>query len=200
LQIFVKLPDRTMTLDVTLSDTIDTVKQRIRDKDGRWPVSAYWLVHGGKPLQEGTSTLRDYNVAKESTLHTRFRAGVDPWVINLVTTSSPTVTACGRGRGRTLKIKVVTVGEDDIDLVVGSGSGPANEQLQQETVKSAKKKLAKIRSEDSSLYRLRHSRTGALLGDAQTLLDCDIVLGAPYTEPDSLCLDKLGGLLWSRTR
>jgi large subunit ribosomal protein L40e len=166
LQIFVKLPDRTMTLDVTLSDTIDTVKQRIRDKDGRWPVSAYWLVHGGKPLQEGTSTLRDYNVAKESTLHTRFRAGDDP---------------------RDIKIKVVTVGEDDsIELVVGSGSSKSWEQ---ETVKSVKKKLAKIRSEDASLYRLRHSRTGALLDDAQTLLDCDIVLGAPY-----LCL-AIGGVV-----
>ncbi|CAI2384685.1 unnamed protein product [Moneuplotes crassus] len=69
MQIFIKtLNGKTIALDVIHMDTIEEIKQQIKDREGIEPHDQR-LIYGGKSLNDDKRTLADYNIAKASTIY-----------------------------------------------------------------------------------------------------------------------------------
>ncbi|KAK1746850.1 ubiquitin-like domain-containing protein [Skeletonema marinoi] len=72
MQIFIKgLDGRSFTLRVRPTDTVDSIKEALRKREG-YPPDLQRLVFAGKDLEDGR-TLADYNIRKESTLDLSLR-------------------------------------------------------------------------------------------------------------------------------
>ena len=75
MQIFVTTPGGTIiTLDVEPSDTIESVKSKIKDKEGT-PIENQILIFSSITL-ENDNTLADYNIRKEDTLDLTTTLGI----------------------------------------------------------------------------------------------------------------------------
>ena len=88
MQVFVKVQteDKTITLEVEPSDSIENIKQKIQDKEGI-PPEKQTLVYEDMLLYDG-NTLADYNIQKESTiLLFVYSLGNIGWYVNGVSPS-----------------------------------------------------------------------------------------------------------------
>ena len=92
IQIFVKtLTGKTITFDVDPSDTVDSLKTKIKDREGI-PNEDQRLIFGGKQL-ENEKTLNEYNIQKESTIYVvlRLRGGGKQIFVKTLTCKSITL-------------------------------------------------------------------------------------------------------------
>ena len=179
-----------LTLEVVSGDSIDVVKEKIRDKTGFSP-DAQRLFFGEKELENGR-TLADYNIRNESTLRLRLQKtiqlGADALNKNVNTATAPTVYFGQNQENNPGAWRVigydgngVTSAQGDMTLLAAgnmgvmqfAGNGASNEYAPSD-LKTAVDALAeKLTTEENAAVKKRTLTSGSYNGE-----NTDCVAGA----------------------
>lgn len=179
-----------LTLEVVSGDSIDVVKEKIRDKTGFSP-DAQRLFFGEKELENGR-TLADYNIRNESTLRLRLQRkvqlGRDALRENVNTATAPTVYFGQNHENKPAAWRVigydgngVTSAQGDMTLLAAgnmgvmqfAGNGASNEYAPSD-LKTAVDALAeKLTTEENAAVKKRTLTSGSYNGE-----NTDCVAGA----------------------
>ena len=179
-----------LTLEVVSGDSIDVVKEKIRDKTGFSP-DAQRLFFGEKELENGR-TLADYNIRNESTLRLRLQRkvqlGRDALRENVNTATAPTVYFGQNHENKPAAWLVigydgngVTSAQGDMTLLAAgnmgvmqfAGNGASNEYAPSD-LKTAVDALAeKLTTEENAAVKKRTLTSGSYNGE-----NTDCVAGA----------------------
>ena len=179
-----------LTLEVVSGDSIDNIKEKIRDKTGFSP-DAQRLFFGEKELENGR-TLADYNIRNESTLRLRLQRkvqlGRDALRENVNTATAPTVYFGQNHENKPAAWRVigydgngVTSAQGDMTLLAAgnmgvmqfAGNGASNEYAPSD-LKTAVDALAeKLTTEENAAVKKRTLTSGSYNGE-----NTDCVAGA----------------------
>jgi ubiquitin C len=163
IQIFIRnLGGKTVTLQVSSSDSVETVKDMIQAKEGL-PIHLQRLIFSGRQMED-RRMLSDYGIQKESTLHLVLRLRSKFGTVRLSKIDYEEMT--GITVGRSMQIFIKTLAGKKYDIQVTNS----------ETIKELKSKIQ--RKEGISIQSQRLVYAGQVLADDLRLFECDILDGS----------------------